>query len=87
MTGDTIKVEIYTSEYCAYCRAAKALLDRKGLEYSEIDLTGNHELRIEISQKHNWRTVPVIYINNEFVGGFDQLMEMERSGKLDELTA
>ena len=79
------KVEIYTSTYCAYCHAAKALLKNKGVEYMEIDLSSDHELRIKLVEKHNWRTVPLIVINDNFIGGYDELAALERQGELDQL--
>ncbi len=79
------KIEIYTSTYCAYCHAAKGLLTKKGVEYTEIDLTSNHELRIELVDKHKWRTVPIILVNDELVGGYDELVELERKGELNQL--
>jgi len=51
----------------------------------EIDLSGDHELRIKLVEKHNWRTVPIILINDNLIGGYDQLVELERRGELDQL--
>lgn len=79
------KVEVYTSTYCAYCHAAKGFLQNKGIEYIEIDLTNNHELRIELVEKHSWRTVPIIIINGKLIGGYQELVALERQGELDEL--
>ena len=80
-----IKVEVYTSTYCPYCHAAKGLLSRKGVEFEEIDLSTNHELRIELVEKHKWRTVPIILINDELIGGYEELADLERKGELDGL--
>ncbi len=79
------KVEIYTSTYCAYCYAAKALLKKKGVEYTEVNLSKDRELRIKLVEKHNWRTVPMIVINENLIGGYEQLVELERRGELDQL--
>ena len=79
------KIEVYTSTYCGYCNAAKDLLKNKGVEFVEIDLTTDHELRIELVEKHNWRTVPIIIINDNLVGGYDELIALERKGQLDQL--
>lgn len=81
------KVEIYTSTYCAYCHATKGLLTKRGVEYVEIDLTSDHEKRAELVEKHKWRTVPIILINDELVGGYNELVELERKGELDRLLA
>ncbi|MEE2975528.1 MAG: glutaredoxin domain-containing protein [Thermodesulfobacteriota bacterium] len=77
-----MKIELYTTKNCPFCVAAKNLLDSKNLEYSEIDLTDNIDLRLEISTKYNWRTVPLILINDELVGGYDDLNALNDAGKL-----
>ncbi|MGB2692429.1 MAG: glutaredoxin 3 [Thermodesulfobacteriota bacterium] len=79
------KIKIYTSTYCGYCNAAKGLLKNKGVEFMEIDLTSDHELRIKLVEKHKWRTVPIIIINDNLVGGYDELVALERKGELDQL--
>ena len=79
------KVQIYTSSYCPYCTRAKYLLDSKGIEYEEIILDDDPEKKIETMQKLNWRTVPIILIGGELIGGYDQLAALERDNKLDEL--
>jgi glutaredoxin 3 len=79
------KVQIYTSNYCPYCIRAKQLLDSKGVEYNEVNLDKNPEKKLETMQMFNWRTVPIILIGDELIGGYDQLVSLERSKKLDEL--
>ena len=79
------KVEIYTSTYCPYCVRAKQLLDSKGVDYEEVNFDKNPDQKLEIMKKHNWRTVPIILIGGELVGGYDQLVSLERANKLDEL--
>ena len=64
---------IYTTKTCSYCVAAKNLLKSKGLEFKEVDLSNNNELRVEISEKWKWRTVPLILKDDELVGGFTDL--------------
>ncbi len=81
-------IEIYTTRFCPYCRAAKALLTRKGAAYSEIDLAGNWERRDEMIERANGCvTVPQIFIGSLHVGGSDELHALERAGKLDALLA
>lgn len=81
-------VEIYTSPWCGYCRAAKTLLDRKGIAYTEIDVSGNPAKRQEMLSRANGRwTVPQIFIGPTHVGGSDDLHALERAGKLDQLLA
>jgi glutaredoxin 3 len=79
------KVEIYTSSYCGYCNAAKGILENKGVKFVEIDLSDNYELRIKLHEKHNWRTVPIIVINDSLVGGYHNLVALDRKGELDRL--
>ncbi|MER3447372.1 MAG: glutaredoxin [Candidatus Dadabacteria bacterium] len=78
-------VVIYTTTYCPYCRAAKALLDSRGVEYEEIDLTKNPSAKRKITEEIGWKTVPIILINGNLIGGYDQLRELEREGKLDDI--
>ena len=79
-------VEIYTTRFCP--SAAKALLKRKGVSYSEIDVSSDFERREEMIQRANGRmTVPQIFIGTTYVGGSDELHTLERAGRLDRLLA
>jgi glutaredoxin 3 len=79
-------VEIYTTRWCPYCHSAKALLRRKGVAFSEIDLSGERERRNEMIERANGGyTVPQIFIGATHVGGSDELHALERAGKLDAL--
>ena len=81
-------VEIYTTGYCPYCHAAKALLRKKGVEFSEIDIGRDWERRDEMIKRAKGRmTVPQIFIGSVHVGGYDDLQAMERAGRLDRLLA
>ena len=81
------KVQIYTTNWCPYCNAAKALLDDKQVAYEEIDVT-DPDLRAEMMQRaHGRRTVPQIFIGETHVGGYDDLSALDRRGKLDPLLA
>ncbi len=81
-------VEIYTTPYCGYCAMAKRLLDRKGVTYSEIDVSADPSLRAAMVQRANGRrTVPQIFIGTTHVGGSDDLHALEHAGKLDPLLA
>jgi glutaredoxin 3 len=82
------QVEIYTTQLCGYCHAAKRLLSEKGVSFAEIDVSGNPDRRAEMIQRASGRrTVPQIFIGDVHVGGFDDLAALERSGKLDPLLA
>lgn len=79
-------VEIYSSPFCGFCMRAKALLDSKGVEYTDHDVMMNSTKRQEMLSRSGGRTsVPQIFIGEEHVGGCDELMALERSGKLDPL--
>ncbi len=81
-------VEIYTREFCYYCQSAKELLNRKGIAFTEIDITGKPERRIEmINRAHDRTTVPQIFIGATHVGGCDDLYALEAAGRLDPLLA
>lgn len=80
-----LKVTVYTAGNCCYCHMAKDLLRRKGAAFEEIDLTGQHDLRADLSARAGRKTVPQIWIGEFHVGGCDDLFDLERSGKLDTL--
>ena len=78
-------VEIYTSKVCPYCDRAKNLLKQKGVDYKEIDVSDDRELLTKMIERANgMRTVPQIFINDEHIGGSDDLYDLERQGSLDE---
>ena len=82
------EVTIYTRMMCGYCAAAKRLLDRKGVAYTEYDASFSPELRQEMIGRANGRsTFPQIFIGDVHVGGSDDLHELERQGRLDALLA
>lgn len=81
-------VTIYSTPTCPYCVAAKRLLERKGVEYIDIDVMVEHERRAEMTQRANGRrTVPQIFVGEVHIGGSDELHALERAGKLDPLLA
>ena len=80
------KVEIYTKLYCGYCHRAKRLLEAKGVEFTEHDITLGGPKRAEMMErKPDAYTVPQIFIDGQAVGGSDDLARLEREGKLDAL--
>ena len=85
--GQTMQpVTIYTKPLCGFCHAAKHLLTHKGVEFTEIDISGDPELRREMIQKAGGRwTVPQIWVGATHVGGFDEIDDLERRGRLDAL--
>ena len=81
-------VEIYTKTTCPYCWRAKHLLNAKGVAYTEIVVDfGGAEKQVMIQRANGRMTVPQIFIGERHVGGCDDLIALERSGKLDELFA
>lgn len=78
-------VRVYTSVSCPYCVQAKRLLDRKGVAYQEIDVTGDPQRRAEMTQASGRRTVPQIFIDGQSIGGFDELYALDQEGRLDTL--
>lgn len=79
-------VRIYTTNYCPYCTRAKALLEKKGAKYEEIDVTGNDELRVKlVEMSGGQRTVPQIWVGETHVGGYTDLAKLDMDGKLDPL--
>jgi len=81
-------VVIYTKSWCPYCSAAKDLLQRKGVAFQEIEITGRSDLRDEMVERAAGRTtVPQIFIGERHVGGCDDLYALDREGKLDQMLA
>lgn len=80
------KIEIYTTDYCPYCKKAKALLNQLGLNFQEIDITDNEDEAMDnLIAKTGRSTVPQIFINDKFIGGCDDLFELQKTGKLQEI--
>ena len=80
------EVEIYTTRFCPYCHAAKRLLSRKGVNYIEIDVSGDPKRRRDMTARANGRiTVPQIFLGSTHIGGCDDLYGLDEAGKLDRL--
>ena len=78
------EVELYTTPFCPYCTRARALLDRKGVAFTDIDITEESGRRAEMIQRAGGRTsVPQIFIDGEHIGGSDELVALDRAGELD----
>lgn len=81
-------VEIFTQAYCPYCARAVALLTQKGVAFKEISAPhGTAERRAAIERSGGRTTVPQIFINGASIGGCDDMMALERAGRLDPLLA
>ena len=80
-----VKVKLYTWSYCPFCQNAKKLLEEKHIEYEEVVLDNREEELQELRQKTNQRTVPQIFVNGTFIGGYSELVEFFESGEFDKL--
>ena len=79
-------VEIYTGPLCAFCDRAKALLNKKGVSFKEINLASDPNKMDEMIKKTNgMRTIPQIFIDGQHIGGNDKLHALEREGKLNSI--
>lgn len=82
------EVEIYSTQSCPYCVRAKRLLEKKGVSYTEIDVSGDPALRDAMTKRAGGKmTVPQIFINGTHVGGCDDMYELEADGALDPMLA
>jgi len=82
------RVEIYTTMLCGYCHAAKRLLAERGAAFVEYDVGGDRDKRAAMTKRAGGRsTVPMIFINDRYVGGCDDLYALDRAGKLAPLLA
>lgn len=78
-------IVLYTTAWCPFCVRARRLLDSKGVEYENRDVSGNAALRREMTEKSDRTSVPQIWIGDRHVGGCDELFALERTGQLDAL--
>jgi len=78
------RVTVYTTTFCGYCMAAKRLLEKRELEFEEININAKPEFRREMLERSQGRyTVPQIFIDSEGIGGYTELRALDRSGELD----
>jgi glutaredoxin 3 len=78
-------VTLYTTRFCPYCIRARSLLDNKGVAYRDIAVDNDHQLRREVMTRSGRDTVPQIWIGEHHIGGFDDMLLLERQGRLDEM--
>jgi glutaredoxin 3 len=81
------KVIVYGNTTCGYCGAARMLLTKKGVEFEDIVITDDPQLRTQMEDRSGRRSVPQIFVDDTHVGGFDDLYALEKSGELDKLLA
>jgi glutaredoxin 3 len=83
-----MEVVVYSTTYCGFCRRAEELLRRKKIPFTSIDVTGDYAVRDElVDRAHGRRTVPVIFIDGDPIGGYRELAAMNASGELDRRVA
>ena len=84
----TAKVEIYTWSTCPFCIRAKGLLNNKQVDFTEYCIDGDEDARAKMSERANGgRSLPQIFINDQHIGGCDDIHALDRQGKLDPLLA
>lgn len=81
------KVVMYSKDPCPYCTHAKRFLDEKGVKYDLIDLTNDPEKMNAIKNETGWRTVPIIMIDGQLIGGYTDMKALDEEGKLDQMLA
>ena len=80
---DSNHVRLFTRKWCGYCFAARRLLTKLKVDFEEIPLDGRPDLRREISaEAGGWRTVPMIFVGDRFLGGFSDVADLHRRGEL-----
>ena len=81
-----MKIDIFTSPLCGFCTVAKNLLIKKGVDFDEYDVLNEPSLKpIMIERANGSKTVPQIFINQQHIGGWEQLFGLDQNGKLDEI--
>ena len=81
-----MKIDIFTSPLCGFCTVAKNLLIKKGVDFDEYDVVKEPSLKpVMIERANGSKTVPQIFINQQHIGGWEQLYGLDQNGKLDEI--
>jgi len=83
--GDQPRIEVYGTAYCGYCTAARMLLKKKGVQFEDIAVSTDAAALAKMRERSGNTSVPQIFINDQSIGGFDELYELEESGDLDKL--
>lgn len=86
-TQTSKRIVVYTTTPCPYCTRVKRLLDARGLQYEEINLSRDPETRMELAGRTGMMTFPQVLVDDQLVGGFEETDAAVRSGRLNELLA
>jgi glutaredoxin 3 len=81
------RITVYTTEPCAYCARVKGLLRSRGVEFAEVNLSKDPEGRVDLATKTGMMTFPQVVVDDQLVGGFDEIRAAADSGRLEELLA
>jgi glutaredoxin 3 len=79
------KVQVYVTDYCGYCRSAKRLLKERGVPFDEVNLSDQPALRDQLVARYHWTTVPIIVADGDLIGGYTDLVALDRARGLDHL--
>ena len=85
MSSAKATVKMIKKNPCPFCDRAQALLTRKGAKVEIVDLTDQPDEILKWKEKTGWMTVPIIFINDQFIGGYNDMKELDEQGKLDAL--
>ncbi len=80
-----VSVKLYITSHCPYCTRAKNFLHNKGIKFEVIDLTHKPDELRSLKQQTHWQTVPQIFIGTQFIGGYSDMVQLDREGELDVL--
>ena len=87
MVSGVMRITLYTTEPCGFCRNAKALLAQRGVEYEEVNLAKDPDGRAELARRTGMLTFPQVVVGERSIGGFRELLEADREGILADLLA
>lgn len=79
-----MKIVVYGADYCPYCTKAKSLLETRGKQFTWVDTETpeGDKQRAVVAAKHNWQTIPMIFVDDKFVGGYDDMCKKLKNGEL-----
>jgi glutaredoxin 3 len=86
-TASGAPVTVFSTATCGWCRRAEDLLNRVGIPFETVDVTGDREARAELIARVNWRTVPVIFVEGHPIGGYEELAHLVKAGALRHLVS
>jgi glutaredoxin 3 len=79
------EITLYTTDFCSFCERTKALLRKRGLSYTEVNLSRDHETRAELAARSGLMTFPQVFVDDVLVGGYRETASAAASGRLDDL--